>query len=65
MCISADENDSTDDPTYTGEPEDNAVEESEISGETEEAWEESEEDAYGNSEKDEEMYTSNVGTQME
>ena len=63
--ISPDENDSSDDPTYTGESEDNAMEESEISGETEEDSEESEEDAYGNAEKDEEMYTSNVDIQLE
>ena len=63
--ISADENDSTDDPTYTGESEDNAMEESDISGEIEADSEESEEDVYGNSEEDEEMYTSNVDTQME
>ena len=41
------------------------MEESEVSGETEEDSETSEEDAYGNSEEDEEMYISNVDTQME
>ena len=63
--ILAEENDSTDNLTFTGQSKDNAIEESEISGETEEDSEESEEDAYGNSEEDEEMYTSNVDTQME
>ena len=41
------------------------MEQSEISGETEEDSDESEEDAYGNSEKDEEMYAPQVDIQME